>query len=420
MDAHRLVRDELLYEMRVRGLSDLSHETVSTLRRKLSELLRTEAFGVLVTHDSFEPDLVVETQTCVEKVTQLSEFLSGRTAIVKGSNDERIVETRMKHLYGRVARVQKVIDASHTRNPVVTDSVQSILHQLGVLESVLDTKIQDQTPVAEPPAASSTLVGAVMLHKQQIPVCKWGITFSGKVSEMSVNSFLERVEEYRVARGVSTHELLVSAVDLLEGPALIWYRSVRSTVHSWEEFVRLIRLEYLPFDYEHELWSEIRHRVQGAEESVGAYFACMINLFNRLPVRPSEAERLNILRRNLLPYFIHGIGLIDIETVSQLMATCKKLEVTKSLATASRAANPKASLLEPDLADDTSVRPKPVRKSVAAVSCWNCQHTGHVFAQCSEPRRRTFCFRCGKPDVTKNSCECRKKKSVSENPERNP
>jgi hypothetical protein len=95
MDAHRLVRDELLYEMRVRGLSELSHETVSTLRRKLSELLRTEAFGVLVTHDSFEPDLVVETQTCVEKVTQLSEFLSGRTAIVKGSNDERIVETRM-------------------------------------------------------------------------------------------------------------------------------------------------------------------------------------------------------------------------------------------------------------------------------------------------------------------------------------
>jgi hypothetical protein len=40
--------------------------------------------------------------------------------------------------------------------------------------------------------------------------------------------------ESRVARGVSTHELLVSAVDLLEGPALIWYRSVHSTVQSWE------------------------------------------------------------------------------------------------------------------------------------------------------------------------------------------
>jgi hypothetical protein len=54
--------------------------------------------------------------------------------------------------------------------------------------------------------------------------------FSGKVSGMSVNSFLQS----RVARGVSTHELLVSAVDLLEGPALIWYRSVHSTVQSWE------------------------------------------------------------------------------------------------------------------------------------------------------------------------------------------
>jgi hypothetical protein len=166
----------------------------------------------------------------------------------------------------------------------------------------------------------------------------------------------------------------------------------------------LIRLEYLPFDYAHELWNEIRNRLQGADESVGAYFACMINLFNRLPVQPSEAERLNILRRSLLPYFIHGIGLIDIETVSQLMAACKKLEVTKSLATASRAVNPKANLLEPDLADETSVRPKLGRKSVAAVSCWNCQHTGDVFAQCSAPRTRTFCFRCGKPDVMKNRC----------------
>jgi hypothetical protein len=257
----------------------------------------------------------------------------------------------MKHLCGRAAQVQKVIVASQTHNPIATDSVRSILHQLGILESVLDTKIQDPAPVVEPPPARSLFVGAVMLHKQQIPVYKWGIAFSGKVSEMSINSFLERVEEYRVARGMSTHELLVSAVDLLEGPALIWYRSVCSTVHSWEEFVRLIRLEYLPFDYEHELWNEIHNRLQGADESVGAYFACMINLFNRPPVQPSEAERLNILRHRLLPYFIHGIGLIDIETVSQLMAACKKLEVTKSLATASRAVNPKANLLEPDLAD---------------------------------------------------------------------
>ncbi|KAH0811974.1 hypothetical protein GEV33_010817 [Tenebrio molitor] len=275
MDAHRLVGDELLYELRVCGLSELCMKP-------------TEVFEVLVTHDSFEPELVVDTQTCKEKVT--SEFLSERTAVVKGSNDERIVEARMKRLCDRAARVQKVIVASQTHNPFIA-------RRRG--------------------HASQTANSGMQV----------GIAFSGKVSEMSINSFLERVEEYRVARGVSTQELLVSA---------------------------------------------------GADESVGAYFACMINLFNRLPVQPSEAERLNILRRSLLPYFIHGIGLIDIETVSQLMAACKKLEVTKSLATASRAVNPKANLLEPDLADETSVRPKLGRKSVAAVSCWNCQHTGDV------------------------------------------
>jgi hypothetical protein len=88
----------------------------------MSKLLRTEVFEVLVTHDSFEPELVVDTQTCKEKVT--SEFLSERTAVVKGSNDERIVEARMKRLCDRAARVQKVIVASQTHNPVATDSVR--------------------------------------------------------------------------------------------------------------------------------------------------------------------------------------------------------------------------------------------------------------------------------------------------------
>lgn len=45
-----------------------------------------------------------------------------------------------------------------------------------------------------------------------VPVLKWGLKFQGK-NDFRVNSFIERVEEFCLARNVSHKQLFNSAVD---------------------------------------------------------------------------------------------------------------------------------------------------------------------------------------------------------------
>lgn len=46
-----------------------------------------------------------------------------------------------------------------------------------------------------------------------------GVTFSGKQSGLSVKSFLEKIETYRVARNFPENELRNSLIDILQGDA---------------------------------------------------------------------------------------------------------------------------------------------------------------------------------------------------------
>ncbi|XP_063904313.1 uncharacterized protein LOC135123513 [Zophobas morio] len=423
MDSHRLTRDELLYELAVRGVDDIGHETVGAMRRRLSELIRTEEFGDLVFSPTFR--LVVETEMliCTEKIAQLYGFVQSRRSIAKNSTEERNVETKLRHLYGRVSRVR--LRLTEEERAQMADRLTNLFNQLGSIEVLVDSKldatVEPNDPNVQPPTVPLLGAQVVNIHKHQVPVCQWGLKFSGNKQGMSVNAFLERVEELRVARGVSEVELLNSIVDLLEDQALIWYRSVKTSVLSWTGFVRELRKEFLLFDYATELWQEIRTRVQGPNESVGSYFACLKNLFNRLSVPPSEEEKLRVLQRNLAPYLIQGIGLVDISSVDQLLDTCKKLETVRILATAPRPNVPKASCLEPDLAGPTLVKSRMVAQtsSVGSILCWNCRGSGHYFSQCRAPRNGRFCFKCGKRDVTTSTCQCRNAARLSGNGQRN-
>jgi hypothetical protein len=60
-----------------------------------------------------------------------------------------------------------------------------------------------------------------------VPIHTWGVSFNGEENGMTVNQFLERVEELSVARNATNRDLFNAAIDLFSGKALIWYRSVR-------------------------------------------------------------------------------------------------------------------------------------------------------------------------------------------------
>lgn len=218
-----------------------------------------------------------------------------------------------------------------------------------------------------------------------------------------------------VAKNVTSEDVKNSISLLLSDKALVWYRSIKNEVKDWPDLVKRLKNEFLPPDYSIELMREIRSRIQGNNEEVGMFFACMKGLFSRLPKPLSEAEKLSILRRNISPYYIHHLGLVKISSVEELLSSCKTLETSRELANRPRSHQQHTvSSLEPDLAIGSEERrnhafqnSKPrvfsVNDNVHPIKCWNCRLPGHKYPSCRSPRRK-FCFSCGRSNVVKTTC----------------
>lgn len=324
------------------------------------------------------------------------------------SNEARYVDTKLRHLFARVGRL-------NTSDTDVQENIDILVEKLSEIESIFDQKFsisKENLQNRNIPSSSSAPSPVINVHKHQTPVHQWNVYFSGDKHSLSVNAFIERVEEFRIARGLSEDELKNSIIELLKGSALTWYRSIRPQVQTWSDFVKFLRRDFLPFDYETDLWAEIRARNQGPNERISEFFACMLNLFYRLPRSPTEHEKLTIFRRNLLPYYIHALSLYEFHTVDELLQTCKKLEASRDLATKGCKPNQRVNLLEPDLAYVRHNQEGRVNSSENVSSCWNCKEPGHSFSRCQKPKSRTFCFRCGKDGVTKYTCSCNRKNSL--------
>lgn len=69
-------------------------------------------------------------------------------------------------------------------------------------------------------------------YSMRAPISKWGVTFD---DTSSVTDFMERVEEVRLSRRVSKQQLLVSAAEIFSERALVWFRSIRNTISTWDD-----------------------------------------------------------------------------------------------------------------------------------------------------------------------------------------
>lgn len=151
----------------------------------------------------------------------------------------------------------------------------------------------------------------------------WNFRYDGG---SGLSSFLGRTQELSQARGISDDQLFKSAVELLQGDALTWFKARSSRLHTWEELVAALKLTFLPYDYECDLWNEIRNRTQGSDEPVSISIAKMMGLFNRLPTKSVELEIVRLIRQNLLPSLQQRLGVEKIESIYRLEELCHQLE----------------------------------------------------------------------------------------------
>ena len=405
MEPNFLKVNEIDYELRIRGVARTDRVDVDTKRKNLRRRLREDQArpNIVYTTSQFVfQDEKKEVDATIAEIRELLRQFDGSRV-----EANRRLQTRINHVLGRVSRF--------CADPASVEGEESAAYKLDntlIIVAFDETRLEILDQANLPGGSGSADVQGAM-HKIA-PVYKWGITFDGK----SVSSFLQRIDELRRARSTSKEELFRSAVDLFQGQALIWYRSIRDSVHSWDSLVQALKRDFLPPDYDEELWREIRSRTQGYSERVTIYIAAMANLFSRLSQPPSEEIRLSTIKKNLLPKFQTRIALQEIRSIEQLADVCRTLEA--AFTTQQRFQPPprrSVALLEPDLAySETLVeteahssksrqsRSHCARPEVSELRCYNCNRAGHLKRDCREAKKEPVCFGCGRRGVIRPNC----------------
>lgn len=424
LDCDRLNKDEISYELRVRGFVDVGN--VQEMRSCLRKLLKMEQTGETLTYPQYNLKFEEERKIIGDKITEINQLIKDLNTL-RNSGPCKNIETKIAHLLKRIDRmIAKDDDGQKEKSMLFTAVFQSssdLEERLKALEnangSVLDASIAPpNSSDSEDEGASgvdvinrnlSVLSTTRPSTAKSVPVMKWNISFSGEIKDMSVSAFLERIEELSIARHVSKEELFNSAIDLFKGKALIWYRANRRSFNDWETLAKEMKMQFQPHDYDEKLYDEIKERTQGSDEPIGIYLSAMSNLFNRLSIKIPEATKLKILLKNISPFFQLNLGLVEINSIDELKTMCMKLEARKSCIDNFKSPpRRKNDLLEPDLAyisniPELSTPQTQPSNEIAAVKCWNCDKLGHRSANCEMPKRK-HCYRCGAPNVTVRTC----------------
>lgn len=471
--SNHLLLPELNYELRIRNT--ITEKPQDDKRKILGRLLakeRQQNFDVKTLEDpNFDFDLEKsEIETTLSSIESLISDFEGPSS----DSTFKRANSRLIHVN---LRIQRIPIEKFPDKDIVTKFKNEAFATALKLEADLFDKVNDTDPnthlnnsILNPNILNSTSYPTVVAPSpiKSIPVYKLGIQFDG--NPKSVLSFIEKLEEVALARNVQKKDLFQSASDLFTEKATFWYRQIRPLVNNWESLISKLKKDFLPSDFEDDIWNQIKFRKQGRFESVILFIACMETLFSRLSHPPAEVTKIKYIKQGLQVEYQKRLALSDIDSVDTLSKLCKRLEEADILGLSSTSGSTHKSLVDPELAylSDNSVKnystkqnldksnnnistnkigfaskkrfqynksaQKPTKNlfnnnnsykskaktgnfNVNAVEfspnqrqksvCWNCGLTNHTFRNCLAPVKSKFCFKCGTPGVTVKDCkEC--------------
>lgn len=435
-DCNRLNKDELAYELKIRGFDEVGN--VEEMRSCLRNVMKLERSNQSLTYPAYNLVFDDEIKIVEGKIVEIFDLIENFNDGIESGAYKKIT-SKIAHIVKRIDRTNPTEPEKHKiRSRVLSQALTmmpKLKNRLRVLQketvslldaSLMNIELDDASSLSEGEREIENVVKsstpkqnyspASNSHFKSIPVNKWGLQFSGDVKDLSISAFLERVEELSCSRHVDKNELFKSAIDLFKGNALTWFRANRKKFSSWKDISAALKKQFQPHDYDDRLFEEIKRRTQGEGENIGIYVACMSNLFSRLSVTIPEHTQLKLILKNLSPFFQLHLGLTEVHSIDELVQLCNKLETKRHNVESYVKPHKKKNDLEPDLAylEPSTSLARPVAK-ISSLSCWNCNKTGHRSKDCKSPKK-LHCFKCGCPGVTVKNCQkCSPPRSKAEN-----
>lgn len=429
MNFYHLLSDELKYELRIRGHTNI--KTVADMRAKLASLSKSSRLDVTV--DPADLDVTLELELCEDKLNDILQNISSSGEVV----------TRMDRFISRLIHIQLRLGRLVAEDTKALEMIRTLKKDCDSALKRFNVNISGETGVCcaeeadaagtcgvapeEPAVSASAGCGKGELQIVIDPsrnVNKWNIKYSGRDSKVSLHAFLERVEELRITKNVSVSELLRCMPELLEGEALEWYRFYGKDFVNWFEFIERLKSEFLPSAYNRKTLKEIYNRTQHISESATSYIYIMKKYFGRLDIPMVESEQIEIIKENLAPFYKSKLYLEKFNSVDDMRLRCKQIEdLRKECQIHENPTSSKYSSTHVDLgfcgkkSTNNSQKkvevtePKPQNKT--RVTCNLCKRKGHVENDCWF--RHLHCHGCGKVGVTRPRCEKCKPRSLNSN-----
>lgn len=313
-----LNKNELTYEVLIRGEDPGS--TVLELRKQINKLTP------LYPSDDIQ-ESGIDFDTDFEGVICSLKELNSRIQNLESKYDANVYKRTTalsNHIYYRLKRMKPTLtDSSEKLNSIVKE-YKNYFAKLNKISSQKTTS-SDSSECAQLPSNidMSSIISLSCNNNHINDLCK--IKYDGTTC---VRAFLQKINEFRVGRNISSTRLFTSASEIFSGDALHWYRSVKDKVNDWDQLSELLTKDFGQFDYDYRLMSEIRNRTQGENENITIYLAIMSELFSRLSNSLTETEKLNILLHNIRPCYANVLASTSsgIQTIDTLRTLCRNYE----------------------------------------------------------------------------------------------
>ncbi|KAH0814473.1 hypothetical protein GEV33_008319 [Tenebrio molitor] len=305
-----LSRDELVHELVVRGTVVSTEDPLEGLINNLRYYLSAEREGIMF-------DIKVNLDSDRE-LTRCKEIVGEIHALFSKVWDEialRTASSKLAHLRGRLGRIT-------TEQGVQTENKEKLCAELDRGIEALNSRARFLSVASNDSTRANTS------------------GFSGVTSTPGVDqnfgSTPSRTQTNwsHVMVGCATHDisqddLLRHVKLLLKGEALVWYRMVESRISSWYELCERLKEEFLPIGYSETARDKHLNYRQTECQTIGMLLAHFEQLEGYLPQPLAFADKLTVIRRNILSYYQDRLWDKRVNSLDELYRLCRELDATK-------------------------------------------------------------------------------------------